>query len=291
MDIVVTGGRGRSGRWIVERLAAEHAVTCLDRERPETDGHPAVDYRALDLTDAGDVFDVVTAVDPDAVVHWGAIPVAGTHSGIETFRNNTLATHAVLTAAGRIGARVVQASSDGAYGFFFADETPLPDELPVTEEHARRPEDPYGLSKVVAEEIGSTVARRDGVPVASLRPSWIQFPGEYPCRADDYVSDLSAGAGNYWSYVDVRDVVDLVVAALTGEVTGHEAFNCVGPDNALGRPLRDLLQEQYGRVPEECSVTGDAAAYDVSKATARFGWEPTRSWRDAADETVPDPVA
>jgi UDP-glucose 4-epimerase len=291
MDVVVTGGRGQSGRWIVDRLAADHAVTCLDRTLPESGGHPAVDYRALDLTDAGDVFDVVTAVDPGAVVHWAAIPVAGTHSGVETYRNNTLATHAVLTAAGRVGARVVQASSDGAYGFFFAEETPVPDELPITETHALRPEDPYGLLKVVAEEVGKTVARRDGVPVASLRPSWIQFPGDYPCRDDDYVSDLSAGAGNYWSYVDVRDVVDLVVAALTGEVTGHEAFNCAGPDNALGRPLRDLLEEQYGRVPAVCSVTGDAAAYDVSKAAARLGWEPTRSWRDAAAETVPGPVA
>jgi UDP-glucose 4-epimerase len=51
----------------------------------------------------------------------------------------------VLTAAGRIGARVVQASSDGAYGFFFMEETPVPDELPITESHALRPEDDYGL--------------------------------------------------------------------------------------------------------------------------------------------------
>jgi UDP-glucose 4-epimerase len=289
MDIVVTGGRGQSGRWIVERLAADHAVTCLDRDHPGADGHPAVDYRALDLTDPGGVFDVLTEVDPDAVVHWAAIPVAGTRPGVETYRNNTLAAHSVLTAAGRVGARVVQASSDGAYGFFFAAETPVPDHLPISEEHALRPEDAYGLSKVVAEEIGKTVARRDGVGVASLRPSWIQVPGDYPCRDDDYVSDLAAGAGNYWSYVDVRDVVDLVEAALTGEVRGHQAFNCVGPDNALGRPLRELVEAQYGEVPADCSVTGDAAAYDTSKATELLGWEPTRSWREAADETVSPP--
>jgi len=290
MDIVVTGGRGASGRWVVDRLAADHAVTCLDRDHPGPDGHPAVDYRAVDLTDAGSVFDALTALDPDAVVHWAAIPVADTHPGVDVYRNNTLAAHSVLTAAGRVGARVVQASSDGAYGFFFAEETPVPDELPITEAHALRPEDDYGLSKVVTEEVGNTIARRDGVSVASIRPSWIQTPGEYPCRDDDYVDDLSAGAGNYWSYVDARDVADMVAAALTAEFDGHEAFNCVGPDNALGRPLVDLMTGYYGTVPDDCTVEGDASAYSMAKAKRVLDWEPSYSWRDAADADVPVPT-
>ncbi|RLM53882.1 NAD(P)-dependent oxidoreductase [Halobellus sp. Atlit-31R] len=289
MDVVVTGGRGETGRWIVDRLAQTHAVTCLDRDHPGGDGHPEVAYRAVDLTDAGSVFDVLTELNPDAVVHWAAVPTAGTRPGVDVYRNNTLAAHSVLTAAGRVGARVVQASSDGAYGFFFADETPVPDELPITESHALRPEDDYGLSKVVTEEIGKAIARRDGVPIASIRPSWIQIPGEYPCRDEAYTSELAAGAGNYWSYVDVRDVADLVAAALTGDVSGHEAFNCVGPDNALGRPLRELMREYYGDVPADCTVDGDAAAYDTTKARTALDWEPTRSWRTAATESVPVP--
>jgi UDP-glucose 4-epimerase len=291
MDIVVTGGRGQSGRWVVDRLVREgHAVTCLDHDHPGFGaGYEALEYRALDLTDAGAVFDTVTAVDPDAVVHWGAIPAAGRHPGVALYRNNSLAAYNVLTAAGRVGARVVQASSDGAYGFFFAEPTPLPDELPVTEAHPRRPEDPYGLSKVVAEEVAATVARRDGVPVASLRPSWIQYPGEYACRDPAYVEDLSAGAGNYWSYVDVRDVVGCVCAALEADLDGHEAFNCVAPDNALGRPLLDLLAEQFGRVPDGATVEGDASAYSTAKAAALLDWTPSYSWREAADADVPGP--
>jgi UDP-glucose 4-epimerase len=288
MHVLVTGGRGTTGRWVVDRLADAHTVACLDRELPE-DGHPGVAYRALDLTDAGSVFDAVTALDPDAVVHWAAIPVAGNHSGVDLYRNNTLAAHAVLTAAGRVGARVVQASSDGAYGFFFAEETPLPERVPVRESHPLRPEDPYGLSKVVTEEIGKTVARRDGVPVASLRPTWIQEPGVYPCRDGGYVSDLSAGAGNFWSYVDVRDVVDMVEAALTADVDGHEAFNCAGPDNALGKPLGELLGEYYGSTPEEFDAEGDASVYSTAKAQELLGWTPSHSWRDAAEESIPAP--
>ncbi|MFC7132490.1 MULTISPECIES: NAD-dependent epimerase/dehydratase family protein [Salinibaculum] len=289
MDIIVTGGRGTSGRWVVDRLADSHAVTVLDQTHPGQDGHPDVDYRALDLTEAGGVFDTVTELDPDAVVHWAAIPVAGNHPGTDLYENNTLAAHNVLTAAGRVGADVVQASSDGTYGFFFAAETPVPDELPVTESHPLRPEDPYGLSKVVTEEIAKTVARRDGVSVASIRPSWIQEPGNYPCRADDYVADRSAGAGNYWSYVDVRDVVDMVEAALAEPVDGHEPFNCVAPDNALGEPLAELVEDYYGDLPDDCTVEGDASAYSTAKAERLLGWEPTHSWREAADEPVDPP--
>ena len=288
MDIVVTGGRGQSGRWILDRLAADHDVTCLDRALPEA-GHPAVSYRALDLTDAGGVYDVLTALDPDAVVHWAAIPVAGNHPGVDLYENNTLAAHNVLTAAGRVDARIVQASSDGAYGFFFSDDPVVPDRLPIPETHPLRPADPYGLSKVVAEEIAATVARRDDVPVASLRPSWIQEPGDYPCRDDEYQSDLAAGAGNYWSYVDARDVADMVAAALTADIDGHEVFNCVAPDNALGRPLHEAMREHYGRLPDDCAVAGDDAAYSVAKAADLLDWEPTRSWREAADADVPPP--
>jgi UDP-glucose 4-epimerase len=280
MEILVTGGLGASGSWIVERLAARHDVVCLDYDRPDDGGRDGVEYRAVDLTESGPVFDIVTELGPDAVVHWAAIPVAGTHAGTELYRNNTLAAHNVLTAAGRVGADVVQASSDGAYGFFFAAETPVPDELPITETHPLRPEDPYGLSKVVTEEIGKTVARRDGVSVASIRPSWIQLPEEYPCRDPEYVEDPGAGAGNYWSYVDVRDVVDLVEAALDADIDGHEAFNCVAPDNALGEPLEELLQAHIGGVPEDSTVEGDASAYSTSKATSMLGWEPTHSWKD-----------
>jgi len=282
MELVVTGGLGGSGTWIVDRLAETHDVVCLDQDLPD-EGNEAVDYRALDLTDAGAVFDVVTEVDPDAVVHWAAIPVAGNHAGVDLYRNNTLAAYNVLTAAGRVDADVVQASSDGAYGFFFAAETPVPEKLPITESHALRPEDPYGLSKVVTEEIAKTVVRRDGISVASLRPSWIQFPDEYPCRDPEYVEDLEAGAGNYWSYVDVRDVVDLVEAALAAEFEGHEAFNCVRPDNALGRPLDELFGEHYGEIPEGSPAEGDAPAYSTAKAGRLLDWEPTRSWKTAAE--------
>ena len=300
--VLVTGGRGASGRWVVDRLAGDYEVVVADYDHPGADVDPAprVSFRAADLADRGEALDLVHAVDPDAVVHWAAIPVAGTHPDGRVFETNVRAAKNVLDAAGRADARIVQASSDGAYGFFFAEPTPLPDELPVTEDHPLRPEDPYGLSKVTAEAAAGAAARREGVPAVSVRPSWIQYPGDYPCRSDGYVDDLDAGAGNFWSYVDARDVADLVAAALAG-TTGpdpavppgaHEAVNCVAADNALGRPLLDLLRESYGEVPDDSAVDegDDRGAYAINKAERLFDWEPSRSWREAAEENVPEPT-
>jgi nucleoside-diphosphate-sugar epimerase len=300
--VLVTGGRGTSGRWVVDRLAGDYEVVVVDYDHPGLDVDPAphVSFRAADLSDRGEAFDVVHAVDPDAVVHWAAIPVAGTHPDGRVFETNVHAAKNVLDAAGRADARIVQASSDGAYGFFFAEPTPLPDELPITEAHPLRPEDPYGLSKVTAEATAGAVARREGVPAVSVRPSWIQFPGEYPCRSDEYVGDLAAGAGNFWSYVDARDVADLVAAALA-DTAGpdpavapgvHEAVNCVAADNALGRPLLDLFRESYDGVPADCAVAegDDRTAYAIAKAERLFGWTPSHSWREAAAADVDEPT-
>jgi len=293
--VLLTGGRGASGRWLVDRLAGDYDVVVVDYDHPGLDADPAphVSFRAADLADRGEALDIVSAVDPDAVVHWAAIPVAGTHPNGRVFETNVHAAKNVLDAAGRSGARIVQASSDGAYGFFFADPTPLPDELPITENHPLRPEDPYGLSKVTAEAAAGAVARREDVPVVSLRPSWIQYPGAYACRSDDYINDLDAGAGNFWSYVDARDVADLVAAALAGTAGPapavapgtHEAVNCVAADNALGRPLLDLLRESYGEVPDDRGVDegDDRTAYAIGKAERLFGWTPSHSWRAGAD--------
>ena len=300
--VLVTGGRGASGRWVVDRLAGDYEVVVVDYDHPGlgVDPAPNVSFRAADLAERDQALDVVAAVDPDAVVHWAAIPVAGTHPEGRVFETNALAAKHVLDAAGRADAPVVQASSDGAYGFFFADPTPFPDELPVTEAHALRPEDPYGLSKVTAEAAAGAVARRHDVPAVSIRPSWIQYPGAYACRADEYVTDLDAGAGNFWSYVDARDVADLVAAALAGTAGPdpavapgtHEAVNCVAADNALGRPLLDLLRESYGGLPDDSAVAegDDRGAYAIAKAERLFGWTPSRSWREAAEEDVPEPV-
>ena len=288
--VVVTGGLGRSGRWIVDNLADEDwRVACVDQSHPgwEVDARDNLDFRAADLTDRGQALDLLADLDPDAVVHWAALPAPTRHAGGRVFETNVLAAYNVLVGAGRADARVVWASSESTYGFPFAEEKRLPDRLPIREADPLRPEDPYGTSKVVGEEIGKMVARRYGVPVASIRPSWIQYPGEYHCV--DAREDLADGAGNFWSYVDARDVASIVAAALEADFSGHEPFHAMAADNYLDGPIEDALREFYGGLPDDCNVSGDDSGFSVAKSREVLGWEPEHSWREAADEEVPGP--
>ncbi|MCH7660473.1 MAG: NAD(P)-dependent oxidoreductase [Euryarchaeota archaeon] len=283
---IVTGGLGHAGKWVTDRLAREGwRVICVDLSHPgwQAQGKRGIEFREGDLTERAEALDLVGEFDPDAVVHFAAYPSPTRHPSGRVFETNTMSTYHVLTAAGKVGAKIVFASSESTYGFPFAREKTLPESLPITEDHPLRPEDPYGTSKVIGEEIGKMVARRYDVSVASIRPSWIQEPGQYHCREG---RDLADGAGNFWSYIDVRDVAGIVSAALESEFSGHEAFLAVAKENYLDRPTGEAIEDFFGGVPEKCDLAGKEAAFSTAKAREMLGWEPDHSWREAIDESV-----
>ncbi len=285
--VLLAGSLDHTGRWLAVHLAEQGwDVTCVGLSRSEwnLEGYQGLSFRSADLTEQVETSEVVSTENPDAVVHWTARPSPERHAGMRVFENNVTSVYNVLTAAGRANARIAWASSESAYGFPLAGAPSLPEYLPLDEEHPLRPEDPYGTSKVVGEEIGAMVARRYDVPVASLRASWIQFPGEYDCL--DARADLATGAGNFWSYVDIRDVATAIEDAITANFAGHEPFLVGAPDNYLDKPIEDALREFFGDLPEGCRISGTDSALSTEKAQSMLGWKPVYSWRDSRDEDV-----
>jgi nucleoside-diphosphate-sugar epimerase len=291
MDVLVTGATGGIGSWILDRLAeAGHGVVGVDFERPG-DGRENAHFYAADLTEQGQTWELIQTEAPDRVVHCASIPVAGTHPGTETFTNNVECTYNVFRAAGTVGADVVWISSESLYGMPFAREPSLPDYLPIDEDHPKRPEDPYGASKLVGEELAEMVVRRYDLSVASIRPSWVNYPGRYELAEgrDGFDPETADRSGNFWSYVDVRDVVSLVEAALRTDRTGHEAYLAVADENYLGRPTADTIEAVFGDLPDDCALDGEESAFSTAKARDHFDWTPEHSWRTAKDENVPGP--
>ena len=288
-SVLVTGGSDRATRWLTGRLDVDGwDVTCVDLSCPDAvDARESVSFRAADLTDQSETAELVRSVDPDAVVHWTALPSPERHAGMRVFENEVTSAYNVLTAAGRHDARIAWASSESAYGLSCAAELTAPEYLPVDEAHPRRPEDPHGTAKVVGEEIAGMVARRHDVPVASLRSSWVQYPGDYDCR--DVHDELAAGAGNCWSYVDVRDLASAVERSLAADFDGHEPFLVAAADNYLDRPIEKALLATFDRVPRDCAVSGDDPALSTAKARSTLDWRPAHSWRDASEETCATP--
>lgn len=291
MDILVTGATGGIGSWILDRLAdAGHTVVGVDIERPSGDRENAHFY-AADLTDQGHAWELIQTESPDQIVHCASIPVAGTHPGTETFTNNVECTYNVFRAAGTVDADVVWTSSESLYGMPFAREPRLPDYLPIDERHSKQPEDPYGTSKLVCEELAEMVVRRYGIAVTSVRPSWVNYPGDYELTEvrDGFDPETAERSGNFWSYVDVRDVVSLVEEALSADRSGHEAYLAVADENYLGRPTAETIEAVFGDLPDDCNLDGEASAFSTAKAREEFGWTPDHSWREAESEDVSGP--
>lgn len=272
--IAVTGGSGKAGRAVVERLTASgYGVTTIDVAASLDPDAPTL---VVDLAEPGNAREALS--DADGVVHLAAIPAPNVTTDAETFRVNAMSTYHVFSAAVRLGLRrVVWASSETLIGLPFARERPR--YAPIDEEHPRLPESHYALSKLVGEEMATQFARWSGIPFASLRFSNIMEEADY-LRFPGFWDDAALRAWNLWGYVDARDVAGAVEAALTADLEGSEAFLVAAADTCMTRPSADLMAEVYPEVPLLRPVEGHETLLAVDKAAAVLGWRPAHSWRD-----------
>ena len=69
MKVVVTGGSGRLGRFVVKLLKSKYDVTVFDVKPSDVEG---VGYRNVDVTDLASLTQAFQGVD--AVIHLAAVP-------------------------------------------------------------------------------------------------------------------------------------------------------------------------------------------------------------------------
>ena len=280
MRVVVTGGTGRAGQWVVRNLAeAGHEVVDFDlADRPDL--QLPGEFCRVDLTDAGKVYDALFQFRPEGICHLAANPAPGGQAQIDVFDNNVLSAHNILQAAGDLGvARVVYASSEMATGLL-TDGT-VPDRIPFDESERRPSPNAYALSKYLSEVIADSLAvRYPDTAWVGLRINNVISPDTYG-RFEAEWDDPSLSKGNFWSYIDARDVGTAYRAALEGTSTGHEVCLIAAADTRAKRGLRELMAEHYDGYDRFADdYTDPRSAFDCTKMSTLFGWSPSHSWRD-----------
>jgi nucleoside-diphosphate-sugar epimerase len=288
MRILVTGARGKVGAAAVAALHyAGHSVTALDVAAPVFEaGEPdAPAYFQADLTDAGAAFAAVRG--HDAVIHSAAIPDPIHNPAHVVFSNNLMATFNVIEAAVRFAVpRVVNVSSETVPGFFFPEREWVADYAPVDEGHPIRPQDPYATAKHFGEQLMDAMVRRSDVTGISIRPSWVQWEGNYARNLAPGLRDPEgAPSASFWSYIDAYDLADALRVAAETDTPGHEVAYIASPDNSVGRPLAELIRHHHGDAVEVRELDReDASGISIAKARELIGYAPTRSWRDYLTE-------
>jgi UDP-glucose 4-epimerase len=167
VKILVTGGAGYIGSVCVEDLLNRgHEVTVFDNL---TEGHrKAVDQRAKfvqgELADKTVVSSLIGAEQPAAVMHFAAKALVGEsmQNPYKYFFNNVSCGLNLLDAMVEHGVkRFVFSSTCATYG--------IPEIVPIDEQAAQRPVNPYGESKLIFEKILRWYDQIHGVVFAALR--------------------------------------------------------------------------------------------------------------------------
>ena len=212
----------------------------------------------------------------EAVVHLAAIPSPVHATPDQVFRTNVTSTHAVFSAAARLGLkRVVWASSETTLGLPF--ERP-PDYAPVDEAHVY-PETSYALSKVLGEEMARQFSRWSGIPIVGLRFSNIFVRDDYR-QLPAVWDDPPARKWNLWGYVDESHVAESVRLALEADVAGADSFIIAAADTVMRRPSRELMAEVFPGVPVAEDVQETDTLLSIDKARRVLGYAPRFSWRE-----------
>lgn len=280
MRVVVTGGCGKAGQWVVRELAdAGHDVVNFDlADRPEL--NLPGQFCRVELTDAGKVYDALFQFRPDGVCHLAANPAPGGQAQIDVFDNNVLSAHNLMQAAGDLGvSRIVYASSEMATGLL--TDGAVPSRIPFDESERRPSPNAYAVSKYISEVIADSLAvRHPQTAWVGLRINNVIPPDDYDRFAAEW-DDPGISKANFWSYIDARDVGTAYRAAVEGTSSGHEVCLIAAADTRAKRGLRDLMAEYYDGYDHFADDYGDpASAFDCTKMATLFGWRPSFSWRD-----------
>jgi len=291
MRILFTGGSGKAGKTVVPYLLDQgHRVVNVDLTPLD---HPGVDNLIADITDSGQMFNVMTSyanfdeLDPgtgvpafDAVVHFAAVPRILINPDNETFRVNTIGTYNVIEAAVKLGIKkIIFASSETTYGICFADGERKPEYLPVDEEHPVIPEDSYAMSKVVNEATARAFHCRSVFDIYGIRINNVISPEQYETEFPQWLANPDMRRRNIFAYIDARDLGSMVDAMLKTDGLGFEVFNASNDEHSTAMSTAEIIERYYPDVPLKRSLEGDETVYCNAKAKRLLGWSPAHSWK------------
>jgi nucleoside-diphosphate-sugar epimerase len=288
--IFFTGGSGKAGRhavpWLVDKGYEVHNIDLVPLD------HPGVTNLQADICDLGQIFNAMSmhrdfpdldhgkGPQPfDAVVHFAAVPRILIKSDNETYRINVMGTYNVIEAAVKLGVRkIIIASSETTYGVCFAEGHRDFHQFPLEEDYDVNPMDSYGLSKVVNEKTARAFAERSGADIYALRIGNVIEPHEYE-HFPHYFANPEIRKRIAWSYIDARDLGQIVHLCIEKDGLGYQVFNAVNDTVSANTPSRELAAHYYPDVPFRREIGEYESLLSNRKIREVLGFREEHNWR------------
>ena len=298
MKVLVTGGAGYIGSVATEALLNQgHEVAVFDNlER----GHaaaldPRATYLQGDLTDLASITDAMGSFRPEAVMHFAAyalVPESMEHPEMY-FRNNVVGGVNLAEAMLKFDVKkIVFSSTCATYG--------QPETVPIDEQTAQHPTNPYGESKLMFEQtlnwyrelhgfttiflryfnVCGATARcgEDHAPETHLIPLVLQVALGQRDKILIYGDDYDTPDGTcIRDYIHVSDLIDAHISALN---LGQSGIFNLGVGNGFSvKEVIDACREVTGHaIPAEMAPrrAGDPARLVAASARAQetLNWTP-----------------
>jgi len=286
MKLVVTGGAGFIGSHLVKFLSQKgHDVSVIDNlVRGKIENLKSVEkeinFFKNDITDYSEIKNILK--NADGVFHEAALTsVPESFSKITEYRHvNIHGTENIFKLAQEFGFKVVYASSASVYGNTIT--------IPITEEHNRKPINPYGSTKLEAEYLEDKYSK-SGTQVIGLRYFNVYGKGQNP----DYAGVITKFLENIMTekspiifgdgsqvrdFISVDDVCHANLAAMkSNEKNGF--FNIGTGIVTSIKNLAELmirlsgksLKPEYSNLPEGDIKLSQA---DIHLAENNLSWKP-----------------
>lgn len=273
---MITGGSGKLARYLAPALSREHDILLYDKQPPE---QSQFQWRQGKITDRAKLSETFRGAD--AVIHLAALRSCYNHLPMKIMETNVLGTFCVLEAARSEGVkRLLFSSSDAALGIAQSKTELAPKYLPIDEKHPLKPQDPYGISKMLGEEMCHRYAEGYDLDIIALRLSNILCPGD----EQKYLADAknpSTRRKSLWAWVHADDAVQAVQRSLASNIRGYKVFHIAAEDVCLlNHNVPHLLATYFPQTKIRRPLSGKRSLIDCSKAKNRLDFRLRRKFAE-----------
>lgn len=319
MRVLVTGGLGVNGSWVLRELVRSGlrpiCFDYADDTKLVVDLLDNMEVVKGNISDLEQVKGLFRKYEVDSVIHMAALVSPDVTSvdpakavPMKGFEVNGRGTMNIFEAARLTDVnKIVYTSSKGIYGEITGSHG-YPDYVPMTEDYPTNPSSFYDCTKLFGEELGAVFSKIYGIDFVALRFAQIYGPGKLD-RHGAYAlhdriiwnalhnipTEIETGGDTKDDLIYVRDVAKAHILALNTKRPGHFCYHFgTGVGTSLiefGNVVRTLIPNAKIKIGHGVGyygkgTPGTQCVMDCSRAEKELGYAPDFTIRKGIEDHI-----